>query len=58
MGKSYKIDKDTFELSSKMKRKGNSRKVIASNKIQERRRQRQKEKEMYGRYYRSEQDLE
>lgn len=58
MGKTYKVDSETFELTTKSTRTGNSRKVLARNRVQERRRERQKEKELYGRYYYTKQDME
>lgn len=58
MGKTYKVSADTFELTNKRTSKGNSRKVIARNRVQERRRERQKEKELYGQYYFTQQDME
>ena len=58
MGKTFKVDKRSFELTDKGTSKGNSRKVLARNRVQERRRERQKEKEMYGRYYFTQQDME
>lgn len=58
MSKTFKVDPESFEHTQKLKRFGNKRKLEARLRIEERRKQRRQEKELYGRYYFTQQDVE